>query len=408
MNIIVSTGLEDNFREFKVLKRFSALNEYVNELDVVVLNSFEDSDFDVGIIISKLHKEGNCKFVYINENPNPLISMAITGVGGDVLKDDFYLSDEDELLGYLENAGVLKDKSPVTLTVSVVKDFVHAFCRGEERIKTPAYLSQVNQAVNDLVVLTQQQEIVISDMSTSAIEIFEKASKIIKTMAERKKDIEQKLEELTAKDSGSSSSTGGNVFNNSAIFFPPHKYMGTKPILLIRELSPCKYLSSFVLGYHQHLKYVKNRRVKLIFVHQKGQGVSLKYNNFFNITQESASVDSLYEGDIIATNNPKKDVMTKLLGNTNTDIFIVVDRLYSTNDIVTGKVTKLNAISGDSDIDRYKVKDEDCIGSIASNLNLFYCVPYVVDYPGETDARYATYLQLCDKIYNQIDATLHI
>ena len=66
------------------------------------------------------------------------------------------------------------------------------------------------------------------------------------------------------------------------------------------------------------------------------------------------SIASLYDGEIVATNNPRREVLGFV--NKPNDVIVVVDRLYGSQDIVTGRITKVNAVSSRSDIARYKLK----------------------------------------------------
>lgn len=406
MNLIVSTKLENNYTNYKVIKSFKDVLE-TDEIDTLIINSFDESNFDAGVFIAKIHKQGVNKFVYISQEPDMTVKMVIQGLKGYIFEDEFYLEDEEELDCLLADIGMSNEESTslASASVGVIKDFVHAFARGEERIKVPAYLEQVSQAVNELSVLTQKQELQIRVMGTSAIEIFEKASLIIKTMVEQHKDMEQKLVELEESQNIAASSRA--TFSSNITFFTPFKYMGNAKILVIREVSPCRYLTSFVLGYLHHLHYDMNKRAKLIFAHQKGAGVSAKYNDYTLITQETASMSSLYEAEVIATNNPKREVMKDLLAK-KSEVFVVVDRLYQNQSIVQGRISELYAVSGATDLDRFKLQPEDCIFPVSGTENAFFTIPTIKGYVTEVDARQAAYSQICGDAYNRLDILIKL
>lgn len=404
MKVIVSTDIEDVFSQFVVVESFIKVRE-LKGVTTLIIHKYNETDFDAGVFVSNFHKSGINQFVYINENPSVTLRMVLKGVNGYFFEDEFYLEDEEELLSLLDELG-MSDNEETSLAVSslnIVNDFIQSFARGEERIKAPLYLEQVTQAVNELNELTHQQELQINAMGTSAIEVFEKASSIIKNMDTQRKLIEQQLKEL--EDSQATSFSSKPSFGNNIIFFSPCKYMGNAKVLLIRELSPCRYLTSFTLGYLHHLHYEMNKRVKLIFVHTKGAGVSAKYSDFTLITQDSANMSSLYDSEIIATNNPKREVMRDLLAKPN-DVFIVVDRLYGSQDILTGRVTKVNAVSGRSDLQRFKVRPEDCIFSVTSQPNELFTISTIKNFPTEVDARYASYTQVNGDKYKKLDTKL--
>lgn len=405
MKVIVSTELDDNFTKFVVVGSFKKVKE-LQGVTTLIIHKYKESDFDAGVFVSQFHNNGIDQFIYISSSPSSTLQMVLKGVNGYYYEDEFYFEDEEELSTLLEDLGMEDEDENTSLATSalnVVNDFVSSFAKGDERIKAPLYLENVTSAVNELSLLTHQQELQLNTMGTSALEVFEKASAIIRNMDAQNKNIEKKLEELENQQSNSFSSKP--AFGNSIMFFSPYKYIGNSKILLIREYAPCRYLTSFVMGYLHHLHYVLNRRPKLIFVHQKGAGVSAKYADFTSITQESMGMSSLYDNEIIATNNPKKEVMKDLLTKQN-DVIIVVDRLYGNQDIVSGRVTKINAVGSRSDIARYKVRPEDTIFSITRQPKELFTLPTIKNFPTEIDARYAAYTQVLGSKYEILDNKL--
>lgn len=117
---------------------------------------------------------------------------------------------------------------------------------------------------------------------------------------------------------------------------------------------------------------------------------------------------SLYKDEIIVTNSPKKEVMKNLLSD-KVDLFIVVDRLFGSDDIITGRVAyKLNATPNDSDITRYNLKIQDTIFPIMPRPNAFSCIPTIKDYKREDDARKSQYFNLMGQTYNKLNSKLNI
>lgn len=404
MKVIVSTELDDIFSKFVLVDSFKKVKE-LQGVTTLIIHKYKESDFDAGVFITQFHNNGIDQFIYINSSPSSTLQMVLKGVNGYYYEDEFYFEDEEELTSLLEELGMNEEEntSLAAPALAVVNDFVSSFAKGEDRIKAPLYLEQVTSAVNELSVLTHQQELQLNTMGASALEVFEKASAIIRNMDAQNKNIEKKLEELENQQSNSFSSKP--AFGNSIMFFSPYKYIGNSKILLIREYAPCRYLTSFCLGYLHHLHYELNRRPKLIFVHQKGAGVSAKYADFTSITQESMGMSSLYDNEIIATNNPKKEVMKDLLTKQN-DVIVVVDRLYGNQDIVSGRVTKVNAVGSRSDIARYKVRPEDTIFSVTRQPKELFTVPTIKTFPVEVDARYAAYSQVMGEKYSILDNKL--
>jgi len=242
-------------------------------------------------------------------------------------------------------------------------------------------------------------------MGNSALEVFEKASAIIRNMNEQKKAIEKQLEQL--EHVTANSTTNRPAFGNSVLFFSPYKYIGNSRVLVLKEYSPTRYLTSFVLGFTHYLHYVLNKRVKVIFCIQKGYCTGKRYEEFTSIDETTKSMMSLYDNEIIVTNSPKKEVMKELLSKPQ-DVVIVVDRLYGKEAIVTGRCTTLNVVSARSDIQRFGLKVQDTITSVTRIPDCFACISLIRNYMTEKDARLAAYNQVFEKDFRKICERIHL
>lgn len=403
MQVILSKTLENKFKNFTVVDSFKKLRTMSN-ITTLVINSFVENDFDAGVFISDLKTKGEIKnFFYINSELSTTIVMLIKGMKGHISEEEWYLEDEEELKGYIDSVTEEEEDASSSLpALGVVDQFIQGFVKGDSEINTPLYLQRVKVALNELNEITHKQEVQISTMGESAIEVFESASKIIRAIDAQKREIEKQLSVLETKGN----ETASNMFSNTAIFFQPYRYMNAKKVLVIKEYSPCRYLTSFVYNYVRHLHYDKNKRVKLIIVHQKGANVSAKYSNITNITSENCGQKVLYNNEYIATNNPKKEVMSELL--TDCEYFVVLDRLYLGESIVTGKVNIVNAVSGVSDIKRYHLDIQDTIFSVTNYKNCLLCIPVIKNFPVEEDARRAMYTQTLSKGYEVLDKRIGV
>ena len=404
MNIIISKTLNDNFSKFVLVDSFRKAKEIAG-ITGVIIHSFEENDFDAGVFISQLKAMGVKLFVYITSEPSTTIKMVLRGVNGYYFEDEFYFEDEEELevlINELSSANTEDEFTSVAApAISVIADFMKGYVAGDKFVQTPLYLEQVNSAINELQEVTHRQELQISAMGNSALEVFEKASAIIKNMDTQRKLIEKQLSDLEHSQANAIPSKAS--FGNNVMFFSPYKYIGNAKVLLFREYAPTRYLTSFILGYANYLHYVKNRRIKVIFIHQKGQGVAYKYDAFTSITEENKNMRSLYDSEIIATNNPKKEVLKDLLSLPN-EIILVVDRLYGSQDILSGRITKVNVASSFSDIARYDLKVNNTIFSVTNpSPQCLFTISTIKQFPRETDARYATYQQVMESYYQLLD-----
>ena len=72
MNVIVSSKLEDNYTNFKVVRNFKWVEENMNEISVLIFHCIDESDFNTGVHISRLRTNSSIKFLYINGFPHSL------------------------------------------------------------------------------------------------------------------------------------------------------------------------------------------------------------------------------------------------------------------------------------------------------------------------------------------------
>lgn len=415
MRVIVSKDLKDRYSTFKVVDSLAKVSQF-SDVNCVIIHTYSDSNVQIGIELQKLRQSGVDLFIYINKEPSQFLRLLLSGINGHTFDDEFYFDDEEELSSLIDT--INDDDSDGNFALSTTRasvetltDFVQAFTRGESRINTPLYLETVNNAIAEIVKVNEVQETAITTMGSSALDVFAQVSTILTKMTENYKAVEKQLQQAEEHNSQSMNSRG--LFSNSVDTFPTVSYSDViQKMLLVREYSPCRYLTSFVLGYAHYLKYVLNKRVKLVFAIQKGGGVAKRYEGFATmLTTESVTNDALYDSPIIAINNPKKATLNSIFkrqGN-KMDVVIVVDRLYSSTDIVSGSVVKVNAAGGYSDIERFKLDPKNTILPYGYSKDVcMMTIPMIRNYPRDEDARRANYNQAFanDNYYKVLDKKL--
>ena len=386
MKVIVSKVLEDRFNEFVVTDSLKKVIDFTG-VTTLIIQSCIESDFDAGVFIGNLKKKG---------------------VDGYYYEDEFYFDDEEELQVLISDIEEERQEASnntsafeavATPALNIISTFMKGYVAGDKLVQTPMFLEQTNSAIADLTNVFRQQELELQTMGNSALEVFEKASAIIRNMNEQKKAIEKQLEQLEHVTANSTANRP--AFGNSVLFFSPYKYIGNSRVLVLKEYSPTRYLTSFVVGFAHYLHYALNKRIKVIFCIQKGYCTGKRYEEFTSIDETTKSMMSLYDNEIIVTNSPKKEVMKELLSKPQ-DVVIVVDRLYGKEAIVTGRCTTLNVVSARSDITRFGLKVQDTITSVTRIPDCFACISLIRNYMTEKDARLAAYNQVFEKDFRKI------
>lgn len=424
MNVIISCDLDKTaFDSFIVVEKFKDVKKITSSIDTLIIHHFSEPTFDAGVFISGFKDSGIKRFIYMSENLDETVKMCLKGLNSYIYDEEDYLYDEEELKilidDIIKSEQEKKEEQTTALTtteqkIQILENFIEGFKNGDPLINAPIYLTRAKDAVNDLSVITQKQELQINTMGAESREIFVKAKEIIEKMHEQNLIVQSKMKEL---EEAANETHGRQPMSNSVDIYGQYKHFGATPILLIRELSPCRYLTSFVMAYEHYLHYSLNKRAKLIICHSKASEISKKYNgnDFVAITDISYKTTSLYDNERIAINIPKKDLLKKLIEANNVDIVIVVDRLYGRTPIVSGKkVITLNAISGSSDIARYNIAGsfQDTIVPVSEfrvgNKEPFVTLQTIKDFPPEVDTRYAAYDMQYKEVFQRIDSKLKL
>ena len=409
MNVILSNSLITKFDTFEVIDDCSKL-EKLSDIEVLVIHDTNIDDWDVGLLFPKWINMLNIKmFLYINPEPAVKITMLVNSVNGmdgivsACYTDDFYLDNEEDLLILVDELRNGTSENEVRDLISSSGGIVHDFCRmvakGDERAKTNIVINQAKEAIDDIINVCINQLNAIKEMDASALEIFERAGSVIDGMSKQNKLLKEQLAQLEASSMGESTRP---VFSNSVLIFPTYKYSQLAKVLYIREYAPCRYLTSFLVAYQHYLHYSREKRVKLVFVVQRGPLVSKRYDDIPSISPESEKLDSLYESEIIVTNNPKESVLRKLFEQ-NDDVYIIVDRLYQKQPILSGRIKQLNAVSGDGDLDRYNIGASNTIFSIDTKENGVTLLRKIQGFPTEKNAQYSAYYKFYKDTFLEMD-----
>lgn len=414
MRVIVSSTLKDEFDNYVVIDDCRKVTS-LKGVDTLIIHNPNLDGFSLGLFFPNWVNESGIKtFIYINKNPEIKITMLINSVNGkddlagSCLSDEFYLEDEEELDALVEEVRNNAKNQPTELaetTGGIIRDFCAKIATGDPSANNPLTLRQVDSAVNELVEMNENQTQIIQAMNQSALDVFDRTSRVLESMDKQSKKIKQQLEELEATQNSSSKIN----FSSSVVYFPSYKYSGVANVLYIREYSYCRYLTSFILAYRHYLHYSLNKKVKVVIITQKGAIIPKKYDKFSSINQASLSYDSLYENDIITTDTPKTQVLKKIFAHPN-DIYIVLDRLYQKDQILQGRIKTLSAVSGKTDLKRYNLNPSNCIFSVDKPVGLdsFYFLPKINGYPEGDEVRFAAYHKCYKEVFSKFDAFLGI
>ena len=264
--VILSCSLQKDYSNYILVREFSQIRSVVDkisDIEILIIHEYKESDFDIGIFINEFHKQGIGTIIYMNTNQSITVNTLISGVSGYSLSDDFYLDDEDELNSIIEDLLSGEAETDSLTDSAVVVNFIQSFARGDEQINAPLYLDQVKQAVNNLSKIVTQKDYQITNMGENTLEIFENASTIIKQLTEYNRKTSKEIDTLKQEINKNLRTNNKPLSNRIDVFGQYNFISGSTNVLLVKEYTPCRYLTSFLLMYSEYLHKRRGKRVKL-------------------------------------------------------------------------------------------------------------------------------------------------
>lgn len=409
MRVIVSCD-DLNLQDYTVVQSYKELlNWKASDIECIILHSSVEDDANTVLNLSSLQTHGVKTVAYISKSPSQIIKCCIQAIGGICVEDDFYLEDVEELNYLVEQINLSDEENTkvdtIDTSVVVISDFLKAFINHDARLDTPIYLDTVNRAVQNISEQNQLVSKQVKQVGESAIDIFSNLSETLNTMRDSSNIAKKKLDELESQLTQHASQA---KFGFQQVFlFPPVNYFGVATVLSICEVSPCRFLTSFLLAYREYLHTKFNKRAKFILLHQKNRRSSMKYKDKFTyIGTETMHKDALLKEPVIVTDTPKEEIM-KLLLHQNDEVIIVLDRMYN-DPIMKGKVKTLYAINGESDINRFKLKPTSVIASDNPNQQLFMSIPYIESFDTSGSSSLSCYYNMCRDLFNKLNKFLEL
>lgn len=403
MNIVVTKNNVDYSSSFLQVTTLSEVCGVVGVIDVLV---YHDSDEDSETKITSLGelKSRVNKFIYIRneEDTDIAIKMMILGLGGKYFYDEFFLENVYELRNLIDS---LEEVTALATLggVNVLGDFFNRYLEKGSSDFNGNYLMLVKDAVNELMTEYNQKNLEILAMSKTATEVFSRTSSLLSHMKQERESMQDIVKKMSEK-AKESSSVMRRQPGSSILFFPGINYTKERSIIRIKEIGDFRYLVSFILGLRSYLDTIKNIRTKVIIIEPIGSILEDRYSDFSWVTSSSIKSSSNYYNSIVFTNHPTKEVITKLLDDSDYDTFIVVDRLLTDKSHILncrGGSVKY-AVSSSGYLDKMGLKVRECFSSVEHIQGVLFNVPVISEYPLDRGARVRTYLSNMSINYDRL------
>lgn len=312
----------------------------VTKSSFVVFESSDDLLEDaVSFLVGAVKRVLNTHLVYIASNPVPLIEEVIKGLGSQSLRDDSYLDDLNsysELIDYLEKGDTsLDEDEDISSEISVLDSFVSEQVENLSPIQRNMVQDSYDKVVGTL------------DEMTSKDVLREQLVNFAHVSRERVVSLEQDLK-LKEKEVANLAPRGGGFLagtNN----YPVYNYSGSAKVLVVKEHSPCRYLTSFLYAFAERQEKVNNIKTKLIVVSSKNYMTELRYKGAFDEANPTTIVQSrgrLMTSTKVYTTTPTAAVMDFLMQSLGYDLYVILDRTDKKEECVAGRGIKtVHAVS---------------------------------------------------------------
>lgn len=406
MNIIVSNNKVDYTGFVKVPTLKNAV-DVVGSVDILVYHKSNESRDEKVEYLTKLKDSVNTLLYVRNEkDSDQAVKMIVLGSNGTYINDEFYLENGDELQGLIADLNEERTELVELGGVSVLNDFLNRYLQKGSSDFNINYLTVVKSAVKNMLDEYNKINNELVQLSETATDIFTNSSELIshiKADQERLLESINKFEEL--KNSGklvvSNQNTGSNM---SVVYYPTVNYIKESNIIRIKALGNPSYMVSFVLGMQKHLELIKNVRPKVIFIYPVGYCYEKRYSAYKWLTSKTKTDYSNVYSNVIFTNIPSKDIIYRLLDDTDYDTFIVVDCTTNAKEhILNSKGPRVKyMVSSASIVDIFNLPLRDCFSSINEVPNCMFTLPMFSDYPLEGANRERFYLSSCGTYYDML------
>lgn len=384
--------------------------------DVLILNSYEETEYKAGIILAEMIQKGLRYLMYLNDEPKLNMSSLIASVGGIVDTED-YLADI-ETLEYIIGNYTDNNVDTTDLTVSGADDLVNNksveilstfykdFVSGKADVANEAYLELVETAINDITQSTTTLKDYSEDVKTTVNMLYRKASEELDGLQNRKTKIEDELVNIKSLYEDLESNTKSIVNVDTFASYKHVKQSGTK-VIIFKEYSQTRYLTSFVMGYMEHLSNIMHKRVRLLILIPNRDTYLNKYRMMptqpYHISGDNYESEDSINSDVYYTALPLKRIYQHLLNALSDDYLIVLDRGYHDKPAITGNTKIWHCFSGKTEANMYKNVNKNKIFSIVGLQSTDIIINHIENYPVSEVNRRAIYSKLFKEKYKELD-----
>lgn len=354
-----------------------------SSLKTLIYNDSTDDEVEIVKKVQDLADEDK-QIIYINENIDPFLYCIFMGIGADIYDTEDFLQDESVLDFFVSS---FKETGMTIATpskdIEQIAKGIAAISSGDEETVSKLITNKMWLQSLDLSIKNVNRALEIADkVNTNVVAVLQETSAMIESLEKGQdrttKEIETfrtLLEEMKLKlntqkpdvaPTAPLSATNSNMFMYGTYNVPIH----VPNVLYVKVYGSTRYLLSFLRVFQTFLLVETDSKINsnlLVTIPR----LPLLIDKFTKLEMPRLCKDTIGLVDMKSnkeffTYEPTKDVLDQFFNHNGRQLFIVVDFMYGTDDLLKGnKVHKFAAINGSSDYSTFKLNPENVIVAIA-------------------------------------------
>lgn len=391
---ILTTRETKSFHGFERVRSVKDITKLTKK-SYLIIESYDDKDFELALfLINSVMSLGIHQVAYVTDNPVQIIDELMKSINA-------YRAHLPESIETPENISALMramadedksdDQETLVENLEVLTDFVNSKVEGEPKVKRRLITSSLQTIVSALddTVFSDRLRRQIQDMIVSFIM---STNNLQREISKLEKDIVN----LKASTMG-----GANGISS----FQQYTYVGNARVLLIKEHTPTRYLTSFLISFINFLSDVASVKSKLIIIDNNNDNLDIRYEGIKKADFETIrkEVATLTLSPVVYTATPNKSVLDTLFESVGVELFVVLDRTQKSINAVTGRSIKVaNAVSSKSKMRKLNLNANETIVNDQADVSQLGMISLVESYPKMEDARILTLQQAFSNVMKNL------
>lgn len=334
---IVTTRKTDKISGFEIVRSVKDLTRLTSK-SYLIFESSIDKDFDVAVfLISSIQSTSLKNIAYVSDVPSPIIDELMKSVGA-------YRVSMSEVVDNIENITMLMTEmsnfsqedtdSEVSDNLATIDNYLKSSLE-DKPMALKRQIESSFQSLVDILDTTVGSDILREQLQGMIIDFLLSKNRYEEELVKKERELNNLKGSATGLMSGVSS-------------FQQYSYYGNARILVIKEYSPVRYLTSFLIAFAKYMTDIKTVKTKLVIIDRDSDMVDTRYSDI--VKADSSTYDNMSAQltltQVVYTTTPTNSILDLLLNSIGFDLYIVLDRTYKRLDLITGRnITLVNAVS---------------------------------------------------------------